>query len=70
MSGSAGLCDVVDGEDDDGAVVADDVARGGDAAGLDDFVGGDGEDFALVDDFGGERAGFAGELRGLAGGAL
>jgi len=39
----------VDGEDDDGAVVADDVAGGADAAGLGDIVCGDPEDAAFVD---------------------
>jgi len=41
----------IDGEDDDGAVVADDVAGGANAAGLGDLVGGDPEDAAFVDGF-------------------
>ncbi len=56
MSGSVGLLRFVDGEDDDGAVVADDVADVGVAAGLFDLVGEDGEDFAFVGEFGGDEA--------------
>ena len=66
-AGVGGVGFGVDGEDDDGVVVADDVAFGADAAGFDDFVGGDVEDFAFVDGFGGEGAGFAGEFCGLCG---
>jgi len=58
----------VDGEDDNGAVVADDVAGGVDAAGLGDLVAGDPEDAALVNGLRGEGAGFAGELEGFWGG--
>ncbi len=46
--GIFGVLRFVDGEDDDGAVVADDVADVDVAAGLLDFVREDGEDFALV----------------------
>ncbi len=56
----------VDGEDDDRAVVADHVARGVDTARFGDLVASDKEDLALVDGLGGDRAGFAGELRGFA----
>ena len=62
--GVGGVGFSVDGEDDDGAVVADDVACGVDAAGFGDFVAGDEEDFALVDGLRGEGASFAGELFG------
>jgi hypothetical protein len=47
--GVVGVGGCVDREDDDRAVVADDVATGVDAAGLNHFVRGDGEDFAFVD---------------------
>ena len=47
--GVLGIFRLVYGEDDDGAVVADDVAGvGSEGAGLDDLVGIDGEDGALV----------------------
>ena len=49
----------IDGEDDDGAVVVDDVAGDDGAVGLFHFVGGDVEDFALVGDLGGEELGAA-----------
>jgi hypothetical protein len=58
----------VDSEDDDGAVVADDVATAGDAAGLNDLVAGDPEGFALVDGLGGKSFAFACELEGGGGG--
>ncbi len=50
--GVVGVLARVHGEDDDGAVVADDVAGAGDATGLGDLVGDDGEDLALEADFG------------------
>ncbi len=58
--GVGGVDGGVDREDDDGAVVADDVAGAGDAAGFGDDVGGDGEDFSLEGDFGGEDFGYGG----------
>lgn len=64
-AGIGGIGFGVDGEDDDGAVVADDVAGGLDAAGLDDLIFGDPEDVALVYGFGGEGFAAAGELEGL-----
>ncbi len=52
---------VINGEDDDGAVVADDVFLAGDGvAGLDEGVGVDGEDLALVGEFGADELGLAG----------
>ncbi len=62
MPGSAGIRGGVDGEDDDGAVVAHDVAFGGDITGFADLVGGDVEDAALVDGLGGKDLGGAGEV--------
>jgi len=56
--GVCGVAGLVDGEDDDGAVVADDVAGVEVAAGLFDFVGEDGEDSAFVGEFGRDEAGF------------
>ena len=53
-----GVLRFVDGEDDDGAVVADDVAGVDIAAGLFDLVGDDGEDLAFVSEFGGDETGF------------
>jgi hypothetical protein len=61
--GVGGVPGLVDGEDDDGAVVADDVAGIDEAAGLFDLVGEDGEDFALVGEFRRDEFGL-GELRG------
>ena len=52
----------VDREDDDRAIVADNVAGGVDAAGFGDFVAGDEEDLTLVDGLRGEGASFAGKL--------
>ena len=49
--GGVGRVGGVNREDDDGAVVADDVALAGDAAGLGDSVGGDGEDVTFEGDF-------------------
>ena len=46
---------LVDGQDNDGAVVTDDVANVGVAAGLEDLIGEDGEDFALVGELGGDE---------------
>ena len=63
--GVGGVAGVVDREHDDRAVVADDVAARGDAAGLFDLIGGDGEDPAFVNDFGGET--FALPVRAFAG---
>ena len=54
----------VDGKDDDGAIVPDDVAGAGDAAGLGDGIGDDGEDLALEGDFGLQDGGFPGRFRG------
>ncbi len=68
MSGSVGIFGLVDGEDDDGAVVADDVADVDVAAGLLDLVGEDGEDFALVGEFGGDEARLGGRLSSCLGG--
>src|SRR5260370_1031671 len=68
IGGVAGLDGVVDGEDDYGAVVADDVADVAVAGGLDDGVGVDVEDFAFVGEFGGDEVGFfvfgGGDCRG------
>ena len=57
----------VDRQDDDGAVVADDIffASFG-VAGLDEGIGVDGEDMALVGQFGADQLGFSG-FAGLAG---
>ncbi len=55
----------IDGEDDYGAVVADDVAGGRYAAGLLYFVVRYPEDVALIDGFGGDRASAPGELERL-----
>ena len=52
MPGSFGIGFGVDGEHDDGAVVADDVARGLHAAGLFHLVARDPEDVALEDGLG------------------
>lgn len=60
VGGIAGLGGFVYGEDDDGAVVADDVAGVAVAVGLDNLVGEDGKDLALVGEFGGEELGFGG----------
>ena len=57
ISGSAGILRLVDGEDDDGTVMADDVAGVDVAAGLFDFVGNDGEDLAFVGELGGDEPG-------------
>jgi hypothetical protein len=53
-----GVAGLVYGEDDDGAVVADDVAGIEVAAGLYYFVGVNVEDFAFVRELGGDEAGF------------
>ena len=50
----------IDSEDDDGAVVSNDVSLAGDAAGFGYDVGGDGEDAALEGDDGGENLCFLG----------
>ncbi len=68
-SGSAGVAGLVDGEDDDGAVVTDDVAGVEVAAGLFDLVGEDGEDSAFVGELGGDEAGFFGDGWGFFDGA-
>ncbi len=65
--GVFGVFGFVDGEDDDGAVVADDVAGVDGAAGFLDLVGEDGEDLTLVGEFGGEEAGLLGGLGGWTG---
>jgi hypothetical protein len=59
--GIFGIDGLVYRKDDDGAVVADDVAgvRGG-GTGFDDLVGVDGEDGAFVREFGGDEGGFGG----------
>ena len=57
--GVGGVLGLVDGEDDDRAVVADDVALVDEAAGLLDLVGVDGEDLALVGELGGDEASLA-----------
>jgi hypothetical protein len=54
---------VVDGKDDDGAVVANDVAGIFVAGGLDDGVGEDGEDLAFIGEFRGDEAGLFGSGR-------
>lgn len=46
-----------DGQQDDGAAVGDDVARGFDAAGLDDDVLADSENFAGIENFAGKQFG-------------
>jgi len=56
--GIGGVVGFVDGEDDDGAIVTDDVAGVEMAAGLFDLVGVDVEDFAFVGEPGGDEAGF------------
>ena len=56
--GVVGVAGLVDGEDDDGAIVTDDVAGVEMAAGLFDLVGVDVEDFAFVGEPGGDEAGF------------
>ena len=66
--GGIGFC--VHCEDDDGAVVADDVAGDVDVAGFLDGVVGDPEDRAAVDLFGLEDLGFAGEPFGSSRGGL
>ena len=58
--GVGGISRFVDCEDDDGAVVTDDVANVGVAAGFFDFVGEDGEDFTFVGKFGGDELCFGG----------
>ena len=52
-----GVLRFVDGEDDDGAVVANDVAGVDKAVGLLNLIGDDGEDLAFVSKFGGDEAG-------------
>ena len=56
--GIAGVLRLVDGEDDDRSVVANDVAGVDKAVGLFDLIGDDGEDLAFVSKFGGDEAGF------------
>ena len=56
--GVAGIFGLVDGEDNDGTVMANDVANVDVAAGLFHCVGEDGEDFTLVGEFGGDKPGF------------
>ena len=58
--GVVGVFRLVDGEDDDGAIVTDDVAGVDVAAWLLNLVGEDREDFALVGEFGGDEARFGG----------
>lgn len=58
--GVGGILRFVDGEHDDGAVVADDVSGVFVAARLDQSVGVDLEDFAVEGELGGEEPGFAG----------
>ena len=53
-----GVLRFVDGEDDDGTVVANDVADVDKAVGLLDLIGDDGEDLAFVGEPGGDEAGF------------
>lgn len=65
----AGVGGFVDGEDDDGAVVADNVAGVDVAAGLLNLVGEDGEDFALIGESGGDDAGFGGGFPASGGGS-
>ena len=60
--GVGGIAGFVDGEDDDGTVVTNDVADVDVAAGLFDLVGEDGEDFTFVGEFGGDELGFAERL--------
>jgi hypothetical protein len=55
-----GVRRLVDGQDDDGAVMADHVASVNVAAGLLDLVGDDGEDLAFVGELGRNEARFAG----------
>ena len=52
--GVGGVRGLIDGQDDDGAAVADDVAGVDETAGLLDLVGEDGEDFTFVGEFGGD----------------
>ena len=60
-----GVSSFIDGKDNDGAVVADDVAGGAYAVGFLDVFGVDGEDFAVEAFVRGEDVGFAGlELGG------
>ncbi len=47
---------IVDGEDDNGTGMADDVAAGAHSAGFSDFVGSDGEDGSFICDAGRENA--------------
>ena len=70
--GVGGIGAVVDGEHDDGAVVADDVADVAMAAGLDEGVGVDIEDSAFEGEFGGDEFGAGAGFGpgGLGGGGL
>ena len=70
----AGVFGLVDGDDDDGPVVADDVADIFVATGLDDGVGKDAEDFTLIGELGRDElrllhpgGGFGGGLAGWLG---
>ena len=58
--GVVGVAGLVDSEDDDGTVVANDVANVDVAARFFYGVGEDGEDFTFVGELGGEKAGFCG----------
>jgi hypothetical protein len=64
--GVAGVFRVVDGEDDDRAIVTNNVAGVDAAAGFFDLVGDDGENLPFVSKFGRDKAGFGGFF--LAGG--
>ena len=75
--GVGGVRGLIDGQDDDGAAVADDVAGVDETAGLLDLVGEDGEDFTFVGEFGGDdlwlcelRLRFDGGCGGLEGAGL
>jgi len=58
--GIVGVLRFVDRKDDDGAIVADDVAGVDVAAWLLNLVGEDREDFAFVGEFGGDETRFGG----------
>ena len=66
--GVGGVGALVDGQHDDGAVMADDVLDVAVAAGLFQRVGKDVEDAAFVGELGGDEPGGAGVLGGLGGG--
>ena len=56
--GIVGVAGFVDGEDDDGTVVTNDVANVDVAARFFHCVSEDGEDFTFVGEFGGDKPGF------------